>query len=264
MKYPVGVCTWSLKNDPEGILELLRSTGLKHLHLDVSAADAFKDSIAANELTVSSTMIAFPQEDYSTMERIRQTGGIMPDDCWDQNRNLAMRAIQATAALGVPYLSTHAGFIDHNDKEGYDKFMARLKELADYALENGIQLILETGQETAKDLRSCLEELNHSAVGVNFDPANMILYGKGDPIEALQVLAPWIRHVHIKDATASAEPGEWGAEVPWGEGDVDTAAFLAKLEEIGFNGTLAIEREAGDSRMEDIQLATRRLEASSR
>ena len=78
-------------------------------------------------------------------------------------------------------------------------------------------------------------------------------------LDALEVLAPWIKHVHIKDATATQVPGEWGAEVAWGNGDVDTAAFLAKLEEIGYTGALAIEREAGDSRMEDIQLAATRL-----
>lgn len=259
MKNPVGICTWSLKNDLDSILQVLKVSELTHLHLDVSAADAFAEAIQENKLTISSTMIAFPQEDYSTMDRIKATGGIMPDDCWEKNRRLALDAIGKTADMGVPFLSTHAGFIDHNDKAGYAKFMERLRELADCAQNNGILLILETGQETAVDLRSCLEELDHPAVGVNFDPANMILYGKGDPIEALQVLAPWIRHVHIKDATASEVPGEWGAEVPWGEGDVDTGAFLNKLEEIGFDGALAIEREAGDSRSEDIQLAAQRL-----
>jgi sugar phosphate isomerase/epimerase len=259
MKNPVGICTWSLKNDISGVLETLEAAGLKHLHLDVSAADAFKQAVDEHGLTVTSTMIAFPQEDYSTMDRIKATGGIMPDDCWEQNRALAIAAIRKTAELGVPFLSTHAGFIDHADKEGYQKFMVRLKELADCAKENGIHLILETGQETAVDLRSCLQELNHPAVGVNFDPANMILYGKGDPIEALEVLAPWIRHVHVKDATVTEVPGEWGAEVAWGDGDVDTAAFVAMLEETGYTGALAIEREAGDSRMEDIALAAKRL-----
>lgn len=259
MNNPIGICTWSLKNDLNNVLETLEATGLQHLHLDVSAIDAFKPALAEHSLTVSSTMVAFPQEDYSTMDSIKVTGGIMPDDCWERNCEIALDAIRKTAELGIPYLSTHAGFIDHEDQVGYRKFMLRLLELADAAQDNGILLILETGQETATDLRSCLQDLNHPAVGVNFDPANMILYGKGDPIEALEVLAPWIRHVHIKDATATNVPGEWGAEVPWGEGDVDTTAFLAKLDETGYTGALAIEREAGDSRIEDIQLAARRL-----
>ena len=87
----------------------------------------------------------------------------------------------------------------------------------------------------------------------------MILYDKGDPIEAVRVLAPWIKHIHIKDAIRTTQPGTWGAEVPWGDGQVGTEAFLDVLEEIGFEGALAIEREAGDDRFGDIKLAAERL-----
>ena len=121
-------------------------------------------------------------------------------------------------------------------------------------------LLLETGQETAADLRRCLEDLNHPALRVNFDPANMILYGKGYPIAAVRTLAPWIKHVHIKDAVQSAVPGKWGSEVPWGDGEVGSNEFIQTLEEIGYTGALAIEREAGDTRKNDIKLAVNRLE----
>jgi sugar phosphate isomerase/epimerase len=96
-------------------------------------------------------------------------------------------------------------------------------------------------------------------MGVNFDPANMILYDKGDPIEAVRVLAPWIKHVHIKDAIRTKTPGQWGAEVPWGDGQVNSGAFLKVLRKVGFAGVLAIEREAGDDRVGDIKLAVERL-----
>ncbi len=120
-------------------------------------------------------------------------------------------------------------------------------------------LLLETGQETAEELRSFLKELDHPAVGVNFDPANMILYDKGNPIEAVRVLAPWVKHIHVKDANRTAQPGTWGAEVPWGNGQVQPEKFLNALTEIGFDGALAIEREAGDDRPGDIKLAADRL-----
>jgi len=259
MKHPVGICTWSLKNDVDRVTQTMNQAGLKRLHLDVSAADDFKAAIAANGWTVSSTMVAFPQEDYSSLAAIRETGGIIPDDCWEQNRALALGAIAKTAELGVPYLSTHAGFIDHNDAEGYARFSVRMTELADAAQAAGIGILMETGQETAEDLKSCLEDLNHPALGVNFDPANMILYAKGNPIEAVKVLAPWIKHVHIKDATATTVPGEWGAEVPGGDGEVGAAAFLEVLDSVGFDGAVAIEREAGDTREADIQQAAERL-----
>ena len=118
---------------------------------------------------------------------------------------------------------------------------------------------METGQETAEDLAGFMNEISHPSVGINFDPANMILYDKGDPIEALNILARWIRHVHIKDANQTETPGQWGAEVPWGDGQVRTGLFLDALDEIGFDGALAIEREAGDDRFGDIKMAAGKL-----
>ncbi len=129
----------------------------------------------------------------------------------------------------------------------------------DAAAKKGVKFLMETGQETAEELKHFLEEMAHPALFVNFDPANMILYDKGIPVDAVQVLAPWIRHIHIKDATRTREPGTWGAEVPWGQGEVGTDAFLAALGEIGFQGAVAIEREAGEDRFGDIKMAAEKL-----
>ncbi|MFZ4576545.1 MAG: sugar phosphate isomerase/epimerase family protein, partial [Phycisphaerales bacterium] len=92
-------------------------------------------------------------------------------------------------------------------------------------------------------------------VGVNFDPANMILYGMGDPVESLRALMPHVMQVHLKDATPSATPGQWGAEVPLGAGAVDWSSFFATLRAAGYAGDLCIEREAGEQRIEDIRTA---------
>ena len=259
MNYSVGFCSWSLGNNRSEIVQTLEENGLSYLHLEACLLAEFHDVILEKGWTVSSTMIGFPQEDYSTLESIRRTGGIVPDDCWEVNRSLIEEAIEKTAEAGIPFLSFHAGFIDHNDAVSYLKFCGRMCELGDEAKEKNIGLLLETGQESAEDLRRCLEDLNHPALGVNFDPANMILYGKGDPIDAVRTLAPWIKHVHIKDAVKPVELGEWGVEVPWGDGEVDGVRFIQILEEIGYTGALAIEREAGDSRMADIKLAVKRL-----
>jgi L-ribulose-5-phosphate 3-epimerase len=153
----------------------------------------------------------------------------------------------------------HAGFIDESNSAYAKKFYDRIKCLADAASDKNIMLLLETGQETAQELRHFLEKLNHPAVGVNFDPANMILYNKGDPIEAVRELSPWVKHIHIKDAIRTKQPGTWGTEVPWGDGQVGSKRFLHTLEEIGFEGVLAIEREAGADRLADIRLAAERL-----
>jgi len=122
-------------------------------------------------------------------------------------------------------------------------------------------LLMETGQESAEDLRHFLVTLDHPHVMLNFDPANMILYDKDEPIQALRMLAPWIRHVHAKDAIRTKRKGTWGTEVPWGDGEVNAPAFLNALRDLGFEGTLAIEREAGTQRIKDIAQAVRRLAA---
>ncbi|MDF7822380.1 sugar phosphate isomerase/epimerase [Pontiellaceae bacterium B12227] len=260
MKLSTGMCTWSLQNNPFEVVKALKEAGLSMLHLELVALELFRELIKENNLTVSCTMLAFPQEDYSTLHRIRETGGIVPDDCWPVNRVLVIDAIEKTAKLNVKYLSFHAGFIDHTDTENYQLFCGRMTEVADAAKEHGIMILLETGQESAGDLRIFLEELNHPALGVNFDPANMILYGKGNPIDAVHRLAPWIKHVHIKDATASPNPDEWGTEVPWGDGEVGPENFFKALADINYSGALAIEREAGDQRRKDMVHAAKQLE----
>ena len=166
-------------------------------------------------------------EDYSTLETIRLTGGIAPDATWEQN----WTNIRATAALaqqlGLKLVTFHAGFLPHEEKDpNFAKLLRRLAETADVFQAANIALGLETGQETAPVLVQLLQKLNRPNVGVNFDPANMILYDKGDPIAALRVLGPWIRQVHIKDARRTKVPGTWGEEVAGGHGRGGLAGVL--------------------------------------
>lgn len=263
-KWDIGVCSWSLQTDVDGVAAAMRDVGIEHVHLAVGPAlkeggQEYLAAVKAQDWTVSCTMISFPQEDYSTLDTIKVTGGVLPDDNWPANEKLFAGAAQVTKTLGVKYLSTHAGFIDHNDAEKYKVMCDRIKRMADVAQASGIMLLMETGQESAADLAGFMKEIDHPAVGINFDPANMILYDKGDPIEAVKILAPWIKHVHIKDANRTATTGQWGCEVPWGEGQVCSDKFLDTLAGIGYEGTLAIEREAGSGRVGDIKLAAERL-----
>jgi L-ribulose-5-phosphate 3-epimerase len=262
--WPIGVCSWSLGADIPGVAGTMRELGLEHVHLAIRPAIGdggaqYLEAVRAQDWTITSTMIAFPQEDYSSLESIRRTGGVVPDECWPANRELFQRAAEVTAKLGVKFLSMHAGFIDTGDGEHASRMFDRIETLADEAQEQGVILLLETGQETADELRHFLAELAHHSIGVNFDPANVILYDKGNPIEAARILSPWIHHIHIKDAVRTHQSGTWGSEVPWGNGEVGAAAFLRVLEEVGFEGAMAIEREGGQDRPGDIALAVKRL-----
>lgn len=266
--WPIGICSWSLGLGIADVMDAMKRLEINYVHLPISPAleedgDEYLAVVREQDWTISSTMIGFVQEDYSTLESIKMTGGICPDECWDRNRDSVLRALEVTAGLGVKYVSIHAGFLDHTDEDHAKKFVDRTRCLADKAAEEDVMLLMETGQETAADLRHFLEELDHPALGVNFDPANMILYGMGDPVAAARTLAPWIKHVHIKDAVRSETPGTWGKEVPWGEGEAGGEAFLVALREIDFDGVLAIEREGGETRFDDIELAVKRLSGFS-
>ena len=262
--WPVSVCSWSFQKDISEVADAMQKLDIGYVQLALLPAlqadgQKYLDFAQKQDWKLSATMINFPCEDYTTLDTIRVTGGLAPDSHWEENKKLALGAIKLTAQLKAEYIMMHFGFIDHSDKEYVDKFYYRVRTLADAAVEAGIKILMETGQESADELKHFLEEMNHPALFVNFDPANMILYDKGIPAEAVKVLAPWIRHIHAKDATRTKTPGTWGAEVTWGTGEVGGNAFLNILKEIGFQGALAIEREAGDNRFGDIQIAAEAL-----
>ncbi len=260
----LAVCSWSLQPaGPQDLITKLEVTGLRRVQL---ALDPLRETpgvwgeteglFRQHGLTVVSGMFGCVGEDYSTLEAIRVTGGIAPDATWEQN----WANIRATAALsqrlGLKLVTFHAGFLPHDEKDpNFTKMLRRLAEVADVFKAANISLGLETGQETAPDLVQVLRQLKRANVGVNFDPANMILYDKGDPIAALRTLGPWIRQVHIKDARRTKVPGTWGEEVTVGTGEVDWRAFFAMLRELNYTGDFVIEREAGNQRVADIRTA---------
>lgn len=262
--WPISICTWSLGNDFDRIDILKEQTELSHIHLAVSPAlgrggGKYISRVQRDQWNVTATMIDFPQEDYSTLESIKVSGGIVPDGCWEENRKRVFDAIDITVELGVEYLSFHVGFIDMANLAELKKLYDRIEVLGDKAVEKNVKLLMETGQESASQLRQFLEELNRPALMINFDPANMVLYNKDEPKKAVEVLADWIKHVHIKDAVRAQRSGKWGEEVAWGSGEVGGVAFLKALEQINYRGVLAIEREAGTDRFGDIVTAIEML-----
>ena len=269
----IGVCSWSYQRPLREVADEMAKIGVKGIDLALTPfvapdgrhgveegeeALAFaKAQFASGAWRLFATMISFPQEDYSTLETIRKTGGVVPDDCWPRNREIAAAAAELSGSLGAPYMLFHAGFLDESNPAAYAAYVERVSFVRDACAKAGVQLILESGQETAEDLARFLRDV--PGLYVNFDPANMILYGKGRPMEALETLVPWIRKIHVKDADATAVPGTWGTERPWGEGQVGGAAFIDALNGLGFTGNLTIEREGGDDRAGDIARAAARL-----
>lgn len=264
----LGVCSWSLRPaSAAGLVETLGGLGLPlvQLALDPVAEqpEAFGQAITLIReagMEVASGMLEAVGEDYSTLEAIARTGGVRLDEHWPATRERARVAAAMAGEFGIPLVTMHAGFIPHEATDpGRAVVLDRLREIADLFAADGVKLGLETGQESAATLVEALDALDHANVGVNFDPANMILYGMGDPVEAIRLLAPSVVQVHAKDATPTETPGTWGAEVPLGTGAVDWEPFLGEVLAISPAVNVIIEREAGDDRAGDIAIAKQRL-----
>jgi sugar phosphate isomerase/epimerase len=196
-------------------------------------------------VAVTAVFGGFEGESYADIPTVGRTIGLVPP-ATRQARLAEMREISDFAAgLGCDTVGLHIGVVPH-DRNDPDRagIIQVTRQLCDHCASNDQFVHLETGQETADDLIAFIEDSERDNLRINFDPANMILYGMGKPLEALRKLAPWVRSVHCKDATWSDQPGiTWGREVPLGEGDVDMKAYVQTLLEIGYDGPLTIERE---------------------
>ncbi|MEO8429656.1 MAG: sugar phosphate isomerase/epimerase family protein [Verrucomicrobiota bacterium] len=266
----LAVCSWSLQpSAPRDLIQQMQAIGVNQIQL---ALDPVRENppvwgdvgeqLKAAGFSIVSGMFGTVGEDYSTLESIRCTGGLVPDSTWEQNwRNIQANVILAEK-LGMKVVTFHAGFLPHDESDpGFRKLIERIGRVADLFGEKSIHLGFETGQETANCLQMFLDKLDRRTVGVNFDPANLILYEKGDPIDALRLLGPWLKQCHIKDAIRTRQPGSWGEEVVVGTGEVNWPAFFQTLNDLKFPGYLCIEREAGTQRVQDIRAARQHIES---
>lgn len=260
----LAVCSWSLQPaDPADLIRQLHAVGVNRVQLALdplrenpSAWSDVGPRLAAAGVKIVSGMFGTVGEDYSSLESIRRTGGLVPDATWEENWRNIQQICALAQKLNLKLVTFHAGFLPETEAEpAFAKLFDRVCRVADLFEAAGIELGFETGQETAETLRAFLQKLNRPRVGVNFDPANMILYDKGDPIAALRALGPWLKQCHLKDARRTRVPGTWGEEVVVGTGEVDWKAFFDVLAAIGFEGNLCIEREAGQQRVVDIRAA---------
>lgn len=239
------------------------------LHLDPLRTGAWGtratvEALAAVDATIVSGMMAMDSEDYSSLESICETGGVRPDAHWGENLRAAHGNAAVAKELGIELVSLHAGFLPHDPADAErPKLLSRLRELDQAFASSGIRLAFETGQEDAATLLAVLDELGSENIGVNFDPANMILYAMGDPVESFERLAPHVMQVHIKDATKTQTPGTWGAEVPVGTGEVDWDGFFGVIKAKALDVGMMIEREAGEDRVGDIKIARALVESKT-
>ena len=225
-------------------------------------ARKLKAHMEASGVTPTVLFIGFADESYANVEAVRQTVGFVQPEKLPERMEVSRKAIDFAAELGCEAAAAHIGFVPPDASDPlYVRLIDTMREIADYCKSKGLNFHLETGQETAEELLEFLEALERDNVFINFDPANMILYGKDKPIEALETVRDYVRSCHCKDGVWPTEEGQLGEERPLGEGQVDIPAFVAKLKQIGYSGPLTIEREAGEDRIGDILRGKELLES---
>ena len=172
------------------------------------------------------------------------------------------KASEFAKECGVAAVQTHCGFIPENpNEELYKETVAAMREVAEYCRRNGQNFRYETGQETPITLVRAIRDVGLDNQGVNFDLANLILYGKANPVDAIEILGPYVQGIHAKDGLWPTNPKDLGEEVAIGKGKVDFARIIARLKEMKYPGAVTIEREiSGAQQMADVRAAKEYLE----
>lgn len=232
-----------------------------------AAAKAFLQRCKDADITITCLFGGFEGESYADIATTARTVGLVPEGT-RAARAAEMKEISNFAKLlGCNTLGMHIGFVPEKGSASYTSLIEVTRDLLDHVKANGQNMHLETGQETADHLLEFMHDVGRDNLFINFDPANMILYGTGDPIEALKKVGHLVRSIHCKDAKWAAPDQRgrgWGTEVALGDGDVGMETYLRTLQSVGYSGPLTIEREIAHDRERqkaDIGQAVRLLES---
>jgi sugar phosphate isomerase/epimerase len=257
----VGLMFWGEKN-PRRTIRAVKALGLRcgqlgfagHVGL-AGQAPVWKEAIVEEDFAVTTVFAAYEGESYADIPTVQRTVGFIPAATREARERRTYEVVDMAAALGVPSFACHVGFVpEDTSSPDYVAVRDMVRRISAYCAERGMSFALETGQEPAHVLLNFIKDVGSANLKINFDPANLILYGTGDPIEALGVLAPYVISVHVKDGNwpPKGVPGALGTEMPLGEGAVGMERFIGKLKEIGYRGPLTIEREVAlDQDMDD-------------
>ena len=258
-KWPIGVFT-SIDAGLGVHLDVAQELGIPSVHVHAphaetrteQAAEEFLGKCADAGITITVVFGGFEGESYADIATTARTVGLVPEATRAERLQEMKEISDFTVKLGCDTVALHIGFVpEDRTLPSYQDLVAVTRDLLDHVRDNGQRLLLETGQEAADHLLKFLHDIDRDNLFINFDPANMILYGTGDPIEALKKVGHLVRSVHCKDARWAAPEKrgiEWGAEMPLGEGDVGIETFLRTLKDLGYDGPLTIEREIAHDR----------------
>ncbi len=248
----IGLMFWGERN-PRLAVRGIKSLGLRCGQLGIpghvpieEVTPLWKETLAEEDFAVTVVFASYLGESYADIPTVQSTVGFIPAATRAEREERTRRIVDFGAALGIPSFACHIGFVPEDRRNpDYAAIRDIVRRICDYTAQRRMTFALETGQEPAHVMKAFIEDVGRDNLRINFDPANLILYGTGDPIEALAVLAPWVASVHVKDGNwpPRDKPGSLGTEMPLGEGSVGIERFVAKLKQIDYRGPLTIERE---------------------
>jgi sugar phosphate isomerase/epimerase len=256
------------EDDPAKALAVVKSLGLSRIQVSrlpdryytPEGAREFAGLLEETGVRADSVVVVFDGESYKDQDAVRRTVGFRPAALRSERLEYARRCVDFAAAIGTRIVTFHMGFLPRDPADPiYRALHDAVSELAAYAAGKGITLSLETGQETGEELARFLDGITAARVGVNFDTANLVLYGLDHPPQALARLRDRVTSLHVKDGLPPEDPSRLGREVRLGEGQAEVAECLRVLQDAGFEGPLIIEnyvwRERGSDPRDELARA---------
>ena len=249
---------------PEQKIAMVRQLGFSTCFLSLDGylgkftpalATQMADALERNQVIATTAEVVYPQPLKWNFVEGPATIGLVPR----ATRTARMDALKQTSdfakMLGIGRIQTHCGFIPEDPKDPlYDETVLAIRTLTDYCAANGQSFLMETGQETPTTMLRMLKDVHRPTLGVGLDTANLILYGKANPVDALKLVGPYVKAMHAKDGKWPTDPEKLGEEVLIGKGEVDFKTVLTNLHALGYTGAVTIEREtSGPQQIADVK-----------
>jgi sugar phosphate isomerase/epimerase len=253
--------------DPDAAMAKVHELGLPTCQayveeFDEGLAGKLTKALEKYEIEATSVVVGGPGKEVWDFYGGPVTIGLVPRETRAARIAHIKKASEFAKECGVPAVQTHCGFIPENPNDPvYKETVEAMREVAEYCRKNGQNFRYETGQETPITLVRAILDVGLDNQGVNFDLANLILYGKANPVDAIEILGPYVQGIHAKDGLWPTNPRNLGEEVAIGKGRVDFPRIIGRLKEIKYPGAVTIEREiSGPRQMEDVRAAKEHLE----
>src|SRR6266550_1125925 len=253
--------------DPDAAMAKDRDLGLPTSQVfvdefDMDLVGRLRQALEKHQIEATSLVVGGPGKEVWDFYQGPLTIGLVPRETRAARIAHIKKASDFAKQCGIPAVQTHCGFIPENPNDPvYKETIAAMKEVVGYCKRNGQNFRYETGQETPIALVRAIQDVGLDNQGVNFDLANLILYGKANPVDAIELLGPYVQGIHAKDGLWPTNPKELGQEVPIGKGKVDFPRIIGRLKELNYRGAVTIEREiSGPQQAEDVRAAKAYLE----